>query len=69
MKRLNHYLIDRACNRTKFKKKLLKKALLREELNKANKIVLSYQKGRFKTKTWDDIRDDDSLILMKAARL
>ena len=68
MKRLNHYLIDRACNRTKFKNRLLKKAPLREELDKANKIVLFYQKGRFKTKAWDAISDDKSLILMKAAR-
>ena len=61
--------MDRACNRAKFKNRLLKKAPLREELDKANKIVLFYQKGRFKTKTWDAIRDDESLILIKATRL
>ena len=60
---------DPACNRTKFKIRLMQMTPLTEELNKANKIVLSYQKGTFKTKTLDDKKDDDSLLLMKAARL
>ena len=60
---------DASGNRTTFKHRLLKLTYLKEEVDKSNKVFLVNKNEKFNKKSLDDIRDDDSLILMKASKL
>ena len=43
--------------------------LIEDKAEKSEKVFLSYKKDFFNKKSSDDIKDDDTLILMKAAKL
>ena len=60
---------DASGNRTTFKNRLLKLTYLKEKVDKSNKVFLVNKNEKFNKKSLDDIRDDDSLILMKASKL
>ena len=47
----------------------MKLTYLKEEVDEANKVFLVNKNEKFNKKSLDDIKNDDSLILMKASKL